>query len=87
MATQVPPTVQLDGFDISDEQFPHKSNVPANVNFRTSNALAKVPDEFVGKYDVVHIRYLGGIIREGNTEAVIQHVVQLLSKFSMSLWY
>ncbi|UKZ82806.1 hypothetical protein TrVFT333_010604 [Trichoderma virens FT-333] len=62
VATQVPPTVQLDGFDISDEQFPHKSNVPDNVNFRITDALSKVPDDLLGKYDVVHIRYLGPIL-------------------------
>ncbi|KAL7940783.1 S-adenosyl-L-methionine-dependent methyltransferase [Trichoderma barbatum] len=86
VATQVPSTVQLDGFDISDEQFPHKSNVPENVNFRITDALSKVPDDLVGQYDVVHIRFLGPIIKGGDTEGVIQHAIQLLKPGGHFQW-
>jgi hypothetical protein len=72
--------VQLDGFDISDEQFPHKSNVPSNIKFQIMDALSKVPDEFVEKYDVVHMRFFACVIRGGNTAPLIQHAIQLLSK-------
>ncbi|KAL7910594.1 S-adenosyl-L-methionine-dependent methyltransferase [Trichoderma velutinum] len=86
VATQVPSTVQLDGFDISDGQFPHKSNVPNNVNFRITDALSKVPDDLVAKYDVVHIRYLGPIVRRGNTEPIIQHAMHLLKPGGYLQW-
>ena len=80
MATQVPPTVQLDGFDISDEQFPHESNVPSNVHFRIADAFSKVPDDCFEKYDIVHIRYFCCIVRGGNPEKIVQHALDLLSK-------
>ncbi|KAL6697092.1 S-adenosyl-L-methionine-dependent methyltransferase [Trichoderma pleuroticola] len=86
VATQVPPTVQLDGFDISDGQFPHKSNIPDNVNFRITDALSKVPDDLVEIYDVVHIRYLGPIVKGGNAEPIIQHAMQLLKTGGYLQW-
>ncbi|KAL6826657.1 S-adenosyl-L-methionine-dependent methyltransferase [Trichoderma camerunense] len=86
VATQVPPTVQLDGFDISDGQFPHKSNIPDNVDFRIMDALSEVPDDLVEKYDVVHIRYLGPIVKRGNVEPIIQHAMRLLKVGGYLQW-
>ncbi|KAL6856810.1 S-adenosyl-L-methionine-dependent methyltransferase [Trichoderma novae-zelandiae] len=86
MATQVPPTVQLDGFDISDEQFPHESNVPSNVHFRIADAFSKIPDDCFEKYDVVHIRYLGCIVRGGNPERIFQHALDLLKPGGYLHW-
>ncbi|KAM0261529.1 hypothetical protein ACHAQJ_002212 [Trichoderma viride] len=45
VASQVPPTVRLDGFDISDEQFPSKSSLPSNVNLQVMDAFAEVPED------------------------------------------
>lgn len=44
------------------------------------DALSEVPGDLVEKYDVVHIRYLGPIVKRGNVEPIIQHAMQLLSK-------
>ncbi|KAM0263202.1 hypothetical protein ACHAQJ_001357 [Trichoderma viride] len=86
MATQVPSTVQLDGFDISDEQFPHKSNRPSNINFWIMDALSEVPDEFIEKYDVVHMRFWACVIRDGDTAALIKHATQLLKPGGYLHW-
>lgn len=84
VARQVPSTVQLDGFDISDKQFPHEASSPDNMSFRILDAFSQVPEELIGKYDVVHLRLWCCIVRDCNTAALIQHATQLLSKFSPS---
>jgi hypothetical protein len=81
VAQQVPSTVQLDAFDISDKQFPHKDSRPDNMSFRVLDAFSQVPDELVGKYDVVHLRLWCCIVRDCNTAALIRHATQLLSRF------
>ncbi|KOS17688.1 hypothetical protein ESCO_002511 [Escovopsis weberi] len=48
LAAKLPETVTLDGFDISDSQFPPSSLLPPNVTLRTMNALDTVPEELVG---------------------------------------
>lgn len=57
LASQLPATTVLDGFDISDGQFPHESTLPSNVKLSVMDSFDEVPDEFVGKYDVVHLRF------------------------------
>lgn len=84
VARQVPSTVQLDAFDISDKQFPHKDSRPDNMSCRILDAFSQVPDELIGKYDVVHLRLWCCIVRDCNTAALIQHATQLLSRFPLS---
>lgn len=85
MASQCSPTVQLDGFDISDDQFPHKSALPNNVTLSIMDAFSQVPKELVGKYDVVHMRLWSCIVRNNETNRLIHHATQLLSEFDF--WF
>jgi hypothetical protein len=81
VARQVPSTVQLDAFDISDKQFPHEASRPDNISFRQLDAFSQVPEELIGKYDVVHLRLWCCIVKDCNTAALIKHATQLLSRF------
>lgn len=80
MSSQLPPTVQLDGFDISDGQFPHKSVLPSNMTLRIQDAFAEVPAELIGTYDVVHMRFWCCVVKDQNTGPLIRHAMSLLSK-------
>ncbi|KAL6892006.1 S-adenosyl-L-methionine-dependent methyltransferase [Trichoderma evansii] len=86
VAEQVPSTVQLDGFDISDKQFPHKANRPDNMNFRALDAFSQVPDDLMGKYDIVHLRLWCCIVKDSNTAALIQHATELLKPGGYLQW-
>ncbi|KAK1243048.1 hypothetical protein MKX08_005860 [Trichoderma sp. CBMAI-0020] len=86
IARQVPSTVQLDAFDISDKQFPHKDSRPDNISFRILDAFSQVPDELVGKYDVVHLRLWCCIVRDCKTAALIQHATRLLKPGGYLQW-
>ncbi|PON20323.1 hypothetical protein TGAM01_v210822 [Trichoderma gamsii] len=86
VARQVPSTVQLDAFDISDKQFPHKDSRPDNMSCRILDAFSQVPDELIGVYDVVHLRLWCCIVRDCNTAALIQHATQLLKPGGYLQW-
>ncbi|KAL7893063.1 S-adenosyl-L-methionine-dependent methyltransferase [Trichoderma sp. SZMC 28014] len=86
LARQVPSTVRLDAFDISDRQFPHKDSRPENISFRILDAFSQVPDELIGKYDVVHLRLWCCIVRDCNTAALIRHATQLLKPGGYLQW-
>lgn len=81
LAQSMPPTVQLHGFDISEEQYPPKHMWPGNVNLALLDALKDVPPALVGQYDVVHIRMWASNIRDGNTRPLISHLQELLSEY------
>jgi hypothetical protein len=79
LASQLPQTVRLEGYDLSDGQFPHKSVLPANVSLNTLNAFKDVPLELVEKYDVVHLRFWCCVVKHNNPIGLIQHAMKLLS--------
>lgn len=79
-ASQLPSTVQFDGYDISDNQFPHRSVWPENVLFKTLDAFGDVPDSIAHKYDVVHLRFWCCVVKFDDPSSLIRHVIKLLSR-------
>jgi hypothetical protein len=79
VASELPPTIFLDGFDISDYQFPHKSLLPSNIKLAIMDSFGEVPKELVGKYDVVHMRLWCCVITGGDPSQLILHAITLLS--------
>ncbi|KAJ2976261.1 hypothetical protein NQ176_g5053 [Zarea fungicola] len=86
LASQVPPTVQLDGYDLSSSQFPHKSILPHNVTFSILDAFGDVPAELVGKYDVVHMRFWCCIVKGNDPTKLIRHAAALLKPGGYLQW-
>ncbi|KAJ5946124.1 hypothetical protein N7454_002963 [Penicillium verhagenii] len=80
VASQVSKNAQLDGFDLSEDQFPHRSAWPENVTFRTLDAFGEVPEGLVHKYDVVHLRFWCCVVRNNDPSGLIRHAERLLSK-------
>lgn len=79
LARQLPTSVELHGFDISDDQFPSKELWPKNFKLSLLNSLHDPPASLVGQYDVVHLRMLVSNLRDRDTSGIISHVKQLLS--------
>ncbi|KAJ6013220.1 hypothetical protein N7540_007811 [Penicillium herquei] len=86
LSSQVPEGAQLDGFDLSEEQFPHKSTWPANINFRTVDAFGEVPRDLVHRYDVVHLRFWCCVVRNNDPSALIRHAKMLLKPGGYIQW-
>ena len=80
LSTTLPPTVQLDGLDITDAQFPAKEWLPANVMLDTWDAFSQVPETLIGNYDIINIRYIALVLRENNFPTLLRNLVSLLSK-------
>jgi hypothetical protein len=80
LSRSLPSSVQLDGFDITDAQFPPREWLPANVTLDTMNILAPVPQHLAGKYDVVNIRYFGLLVKNNDHLGLLKHLTSLLSE-------
>jgi hypothetical protein len=81
LAPQLPSSVLFDGFDISDNLFPHRSLLGSNIRFGVMDSFGDVPEELVGKYDVVHLRLWCCVVTGGDPSRLIQGAMRLLSKF------
>lgn len=80
VATTVPKSVQLHGFDISDGQHPAKEYLPDNVRLGVFDALADdIPEHLRGVYDVVHLRFFALIVRNNNVQPLIRNALRMLS--------
>ncbi|KAJ5919133.1 hypothetical protein N7466_010076 [Penicillium verhagenii] len=86
VASQVSKNAQLDGFDLSEDQFPHRSAWPENVTFRTLDAFGEVPEELVHRYDVVHLRFWCCVVRNNDPSGLIRHAERLLKPGGYIQW-
>lgn len=77
---------RVHGFDISDEQFPPAHILPNNAQLSVGDALADVPEELRGTFDIVHIAHFAGVRALGDDPSpVIRHALALLSTASLPL--
>ena len=76
----MPASARLDGFDISDKQFPQENIYGANVSLSTLDIFKPLPKHLLGKYDVVHIRYFMAIATNESVQVAMDNLKALLSK-------
>ncbi|KAL5364273.1 S-adenosyl-L-methionine-dependent methyltransferase [Aspergillus floccosus] len=86
VARAVPETVQLDGFDVSDSQFPPRRMWPPNVTMSALNSLQDPPLHLRGKYNVVHLRMWTCIIQQNDPTPLIRHAKSLLKPGGYIQW-
>ena len=81
VAQQVPAGTKLYGFDLSGAQFPRSEWLPPNVKLIAQDALAEVPSEWHGKFDVVNMRFILALVgSEAKYQKLISNIRLLLSK-------
>ncbi len=73
------PSAHLDGFDISDEQFPPKQWLPAKLSLQTLDVFSPIPDDLVGKYDIVHVRLFVLVVRNDDPTPILRNLTSMLS--------
>ena len=86
LANEVPPTVRMDGMDITLSQAPPKQWLPAQVSMTVWNLFDEVPDAFVGKFDVVHIRLVLLVIPNNGAAPLIQRLGKMLKPGGYLQW-
>ncbi|KAL4941976.1 hypothetical protein BDV06DRAFT_193277 [Aspergillus oleicola] len=77
LAKTLPPTAQLDGFDLSDSMFA-RVNLPANINFYHQNLLEPFPEEFLDKYDVLNVRVMVVALSSEEWGLAVRNLMTLL---------
>ena len=70
----------LEGLDIALHQAPSQHLLPDNVHFRYLDMQEEIPTEFVGRYDLVHARFLLGLVKNNDPIPLLQNLMKLLSK-------
>lgn len=79
LALTLPPTAQLDGFDIDISDCPHEQWLPQNVTMRYLDALDEIPERLVGVYDVVQLRLFQVVVKDNDPGPLLRNVVKMLS--------
>lgn len=75
------------GFDISTTHFPHEKNLPANIILSNVDAIAEdLPEELVGKYDVVHIRMFIAVVRNNDPSPILRNALKMLKPGGYLQW-
>ena len=80
------PGVQIHGFDIDLSQAPPQQWLPLNTTLQYWNIFEDVPEELVGKYDIVHVRLLILVIEGGDPRSVLRHLLKLLKPGGYLQW-
>ncbi len=76
----MPASARLDGFDISDKQFPRKNIYGDNVSLSTLDIFKPLPRHLLAKYDVVHLRYFMAIATNESVQVAMDNLNAMLSK-------
>ncbi|KAI2844404.1 hypothetical protein CBS147482_2525 [Aspergillus niger] len=74
-----PPSVDLHGFDISLDQVGPKPWLPTNIHMHIWNIFEDVPDEFIGYFDIVHVRLITVVVKNNDPRPILANLRKLLS--------
>ena len=77
LAAQVPPTVQIHGFDITPGLFP--TSYPDNVQF-TVNSVISLPESWTSSYNFLHQRFLTGGLTKVTWKSATAEMFRVLVK-------
>lgn len=84
LARTLPPTTQLDGFDIDISDCPPGPWLPPNVTMRRLDALGAIPEPLVGAYDIVQLRLFQVVVRDNDPGPLLRNMLTMLSGCSAS---
>ncbi|KJX95394.1 UMTA methyltransferase family protein [Zymoseptoria brevis] len=87
LSQNLPPGCRIEASDISLAQAPPQPWWPTNVAFRTLDVFEDtLPDELVGRYDVIHIRLFVFVIASGNPIPLLKNLMTLLKPGGWLQW-
>ncbi|KAM0193370.1 hypothetical protein ACHAPI_007682 [Fusarium lateritium] len=85
-AAEIDKASRLDGFDIDNSKFIPPEDLPSNVKLSFGDVFKPIPDELVGKYDLVHVRLLMVALKAGDWGPVARNLMSLLRPGGYILW-
>ncbi len=75
------PSAQLDGFDISKDQFPSKAWLPSQITLNELDITKPVPSSLEGKYDVVHLQLFLCVVQKDGPLVILKELSKMLSAY------
>ncbi|RYP55409.1 hypothetical protein DL769_010195 [Monosporascus sp. CRB-8-3] len=82
----MPISVELHGFDISLDQVGPKPWLPANIRMHIWNIFEEPPHQFVGYFDIVHVRLITVVIRGNDPRPVLANLTKPLKPGGYLQW-
>ncbi|KAF4629300.1 hypothetical protein G7Y89_g8850 [Cudoniella acicularis] len=86
LAGYLPPSAHIDGFDIDISQCAPIDWLPSNVSLYTVNCVEPFPEQFVGKYDIVHIQLFHLAVQNNDPEPIVKNLLTLLKPGGYISW-
>ncbi|KAK4110947.1 hypothetical protein N656DRAFT_838135 [Canariomyces notabilis] len=86
LARDMPASVEFHGFDISLDQVVAKPWLPANIHMHTWDLFEQPPPEFVGYFDVVHVRLITVVVKHNDPRPVLANLTRILKPGGYLQW-
>ena len=86
VAKTLPSTCSFVGYDISFSTFPSESTLPKNVTFKTQDMLLPFPEEELGSYDLVAVRFVSVATTRTEWGRAIENLTTLLKPGGWLQW-
>ena len=74
-------SAQLDGFDISKDQFPSKAWLPPQISLDELDITKPIPSSLEGKYDLVHVQLFLCVVQKEGPIGILRELFKLLSAY------
>ena len=74
------PSAQLDGFDISSDQFPNKAWLPTNITLQELDIMEAVPPSLENRYDLIHVQLFLCVVPRDGPMTVLKELYEMLSR-------
>lgn len=75
----IDPLSHLLGLDISFDAAPPTETLPSNVSFRRWDVNQDLPEDLVGSFDIVHVRFFAFVLMNDQVQPVVERLFRMLS--------
>ncbi|KAI1204851.1 uncharacterized protein F4807DRAFT_445257 [Annulohypoxylon truncatum] len=79
-------SAELHGFDISLDQVGPKAWLPANIRMHIWNIFDEPPPQFIGYFDIVHVRLITVVVKNNDPQPVLANLAKLLKPGGYLQW-
>jgi len=86
LASYLPSTTSLDGFDISSDQYPPQEWLPPNVHLSVHDSFEPFPSDALGTYDIVNLRFALCYVNNDDAEVLLPNLISLLKPGGYLQW-
>jgi hypothetical protein len=79
LVDHVPSDCLLEGWDISDDQYPGSELLPDNIKLGIWDATSEVPEHMIERYDVVHVSIVAFVVQGVDPGLWIENLKKMIS--------